>query len=198
MSYRKIGIMGGTFDPIHNAHLQLAQEALESQDLNQVIFIPAGQPNFKQNRNILEKDTRKLLVELGIQDNDQFIIDDFELRKDSLSYTIDTIEYLQRKYPKDELFFILGEDALLELPKWHRSSELKNKISFLVAKRSLDGFSKDLDRLRKLGYNIIEFPFYYLEISSTMIREKRRNNREIRYLVPQKVGEFIKERKLYR
>jgi len=198
-----IGIFGGTFNPIHIGHLIPAQEIVFRKKLQKLIFVPNSNPPHKKNEKLLEADLRYKMVELAIEDTGYFAIDNIELKRPGYSYTIDTMNHYVEKYKNSNLFFIIGADSLFEIHLWKDADILLSSFSILVAKRT--GFELSPEILEKLPFgrpviekiktNIVETPF--IDVSSSAIREKRKRNESIKYLVPDKVYDFIIRNNLY-
>lgn len=197
---KKIGIMGGTFDPIHIGHLAIAQEALEYKNLDKVLFIPTGNPPHKTNKEKTKAEIRLEMVKIGIEDNEFFEIDDYEVRREEPSYSAMTMQYLKDKYPKTELYFIMGEDSLLDIESWYRYEDFLNCVTVLVAKRQ-EQCNKDLENkvndLISKGYKVEIVPSHYLEISATNIRKKLKNGENPKYYLKQEVYNYIIKEGLY-
>ncbi len=198
----RIGIMGGTFDPVHYGHLVAAEVARAELDLDKVIFIPAGRPPHKQQQIITGSEHRYLMTVLATSSNPNFEVSRIEVDKDELAYTIDTVKDMRRTYGEDAtIYFITGADAVLELLTWYKIQELLTLCRFIAVTRP--GFDKrDLEQ--KIGeiaskYNgeiiCIEVPL--LAISSTDIRERSRSGKPIKYLLPEAVEEYIEKNGLY-
>lgn len=202
MSKNKIGIMGGTFDPIHIGHLIIAEEAREHLNLKEVIFIPTGKPPHKKSTNITNSFHRYNMTELAIKNNRFFSISSIEIEKSGTTYTIDTIKELEMEYKNTEFYFIIGSDSVMNIHTWKDYKTLLNICNFIVAKRV--GISnRDVeDRIRefnrKFGNIIYEVPIPYIDISSTEIRTKVMKNKTIKYYVPIEVEDYIMKNKLYR
>lgn len=188
---KRIGILGGTFDPIHYGHLIIAEKGREEYELDIVFFIPTGIPPHKKKVYASPED-RKNMVEIAIKDNQFFKVLDIELKKERKCYTYETIMELKKIYPKNEFFLILGEDSFYDLPNWYKFDLLIKEVVFLVAKRN-EG--KDLNVNFEVKYKIIHAP--YLEISSTYIRNCIFENKSVKYLLPDLVIEYIKKKGLY-
>jgi nicotinate-nucleotide adenylyltransferase len=189
----KIGVLGGTFDPIHNAHLLLAEQAREQLDLNKVLLIPAGDPWRKAFRQVVAAAHRLAMTQLAVKDDPGFVVDDCEVSRDGPTYTADTLRELHRLHAKDELFLLLGEDALADLPFWREPEAIAEEANIVVAPRGgvvLPALPFDADRVIR-----IKMPF--MEISSTDIRERAKAGRSLRYLVPDAVAAYIRDHKLY-
>ncbi len=197
----RLGIMGGTFDPIHMGHLATAEAVWDAFGLDEVIFIPSAHPPHKQERKIIDPMHRLRMTELAIRGNPHFRISDLELRREGPSYTLDTVTALQASFGKDaELYVITGADAMNELFSWYHVKELLGKCHFIAATRQ--GTELDTAALREhfgaLGESHIhQLDTPALEISSTDIRRRLRRGRTIRYLVPPQVEEYIEKEGLY-
>lgn len=199
----RIGIMGGTFDPIHYGHLVAAEVARAEFGLNKVIFVPAGNPPHKQSQIITNSEHRYLMTVHATASNPNFEVSRIEVDKDELSYTIDTVKDFRRIYGEDSsIYFITGADAVLELLTWHKIQELLTLCRFIAVTRP--GFDKQ-ELEQKIGeisskYNgeitCIEVPL--LAISSTDIRERIRSGKPIKYLLPEAVEEYIDKNGLYK
>jgi nicotinate-nucleotide adenylyltransferase len=183
---RKIGIYGGTFDPIHHAHLILAREALELLHLEKIIFIPAAVSPFK-GIPTASAEIRLSMLKAAIKGEDRFSVDDCELRRDPPSYTIDTVKEIRQREEKARIYCLIGSDNLAGLRKWHRFNELEKVVQFIV-----------LDRTG--GQIKHSFPVIgrKLDISATDIRKRVALGLSIRYLVPPAVEKIIGQGKLYR
>ncbi len=204
---QSLGVMGGTFDPIHYGHLVTAEEALVQFQLDKVMFIPAGHTPHKDNREVLAAEERYLLTVIATASNPNFDVSRIEIDRKGLSYTIDTLRELRRIYGEDvQLFFITGADAILEILTWKDNEELYALCSFIAATRpgySLDKF-KELHLLpenrrpsnRKPRIFFMEIPA--LAISSTDIRKRIREDRPIQYLVPEGVANYIRKSDFYK
>lgn len=201
-SKHKIGIMGGTFDPIHYGHLFIAETALDKLNLDKIIFIPTGIPPHKKRSLITDSFKRVDMVKLATKKNSNFEVSNIEVNKEKTSYTIDTIKDLKNYYNnKVDIFFITGDDAFVNIETWKRYDELLKSTNFIVMTRSINN-SKLLDEkieLYRTKYNAnvtkVEIPI--LEISSTDVRERIKKNNSIKYLLPEEVEKYIFENKLY-
>ncbi len=187
----KIGILGGTFNPVHIGHLILAEEAREKLALDKVVFVPAYFPPHKDNLDIAPASDRFNMISLAIRGNKYFSVSDIEIKRDGRSYTIDTVKMFKNKFPKDELFFITGSDLLKYLDEWKDFSEIIKMVKFVVATRP--------------GYLLENIPSYIqtvairaVDVSAFEIRQCIKNNMSFRYLVPETVCLYIQRKKLYR
>lgn len=192
--------MGGTFDPIHNGHLIIAENSRVEFKLDEIIFIPAGKPAHKIGREIESNRARYQMVLLAIGSNPYFSLSSMELEKQGTSYTIETIKSLQKANKNTDYYFIMGEDSLYQLHKWKAYKELLTLCKFIVAKRLglADRLKERLEVLNKLANNsiyLLEAPL--VDISSTTIRERINENRSIKYLLPGPVEEYIRRHGLY-
>jgi len=195
----KIGILGGTFDPIHIGHLVVAEEARIKVGLNEVLFVPAGQPLLKPDRNITPADHRVEMVRRAIADNPHFKLCTLEIERPGPSYTVDTLMMLREQLGSEvSLLFILGRDTLAELPSWKEPQKLVQLCRMVVAPRL---GSKDLQHLETeipgLLDKVIQLDMPVIGISSSGIRQRIAQGLSIRYLVPTEVENYIAEQKIY-
>ena len=194
-----IGILGGTFDPIHIGHLVVAEEARIKVGFDEVLFVPAGQPLLKPNRNITQAGHRVEMVRRAITDNPHFKLCTLEIERPGPSYTVDTLTMLREQMgSKAGLFFILGRDTLAELPSWKEPKKLAQLCSVVVAPRL---GAKDLKHLETeipgLLDKVIQLDMPVIGISSSGVRQRIAQGLPIRYLVPTAVQEYIAEQKIY-
>lgn len=197
MKSRRVGLMGGTFDPIHLGHLVAAERALEAGALDEVRFMPAFRPPHKTVLPSAPPEHRRAMVELAIAGNDKFMLEPIELARGGLSYAADTAAALAAREPDAEWFWIVGGDMALYLPKWNRIRELAELVRFLAMTRP--GYPVDPNQLPEWLRDKVETAeMPALEISSTDIRERLAAGRSIRYVVPDAVVRYIEEKGLYR
>lgn len=189
---KRIGIFGGTFDPIHIGHLITTQFVFEQRKLDKIIFIPCFISPHKTNQNSSNPVHRLNMLTLAIENIPYFEINDYEIRKGTISYTYDTIVELKKSYNYIEL--IIGYDNLIVFDKWHKPDEILDLAKLVVMKRSID---KDVEQKNKYFDKAIILNTPTIEISSTDIRERVKNNLSIDFLVPPKVKEYIMKNKLY-
>lgn len=198
---RRIGVFGGSFNPIHIGHLVIAEAAWQEFALEHVLFIPTADTPNKAMHHI-DKYTRYRMVELAVADNPHFIISPIELERKGPSYTVDTIRLLKADAPADtEFYFIAGTDAVADLPTWKYNRELLASCHFICASRP-----GDVEKVRRsvryfgaLGRQKIHFlRTPELEISSTILRGLIRADRSVRYLIPEPVLAYIQEKQLYK
>ncbi len=211
----RIGVLGGTFNPIHIAHLRIAEEVRESFDLGKVVFVPSATPPHKPLAGDLPFASRYQMVKLAIAGTPAFAVSDIEGKRGGKSYSIDTINRLRADYPDDEFFFIVGSDSFLDIGTWRKYAHIFSLCNIVVVERPdavVASISSSLppDILHDFGYFDAEkrlahksgYSVYYtkgvpLEISSTSVRRLARLGRSIRFLVPEAVENYIKEHKLY-
>lgn len=201
--HEKIGILGGTFDPIHLGHLILAQEAAETYDLARVIFIPCNQPPHKEDRKITAGKHRYAMVEKAVEGNIAFEISDIEIQRNSVSYAIDTLRELKKRYAKAELFFIIGADTLPELHLWKEINKVLKLCRFITFGRPgyVEHLKADCIRLDPPWPEQLlaaTHPGRMIDISSSDIRYRIAEGLSIRYLVPPEVEMYIAEHNLFR
>lgn len=197
----RLGIMGGTFDPIHYGHLVAAEMARSKFDLSKVLFIPSGTPPHKDRSDISASGLRFEMIERAIKDNPAFDISALELERKGSSYTVDTLRVLTRTWPEYELYFITGSDALREIFSWREAEEILMMTQFIGAARPGFDASDFLHQVQQehpetMGrIHYLEVPA--LAISSTDIRARVKRGQPIRYLLPEPVRHFIQQRGLY-
>ncbi len=202
MDCRKIGILGGTFDPIHNAHLLLGEAAREQFGLDRIIFIPNNLAHYVNRSDVSSGDIRYQMVKMAISDNPYFTCSRLEIDKPEGSYTIDTINDLKLMYPGDELYLILGGDSVIGIDSWYKADELLKSCIILTAVRANDDLAaldtKRRELAEKYGADIRLLNFNRNDISSTEIRQRVKTGRSVRYLMPDSCIEFMCIKGLYR
>jgi len=198
----KIGILGGTFDPIHYGHLLLAENAKESFELDKVIFIPAGDPYFKSSQPITCDEYRGEMTKLAIQGNEKFDFSDIELRREGDTYTVDTLRRLKEENPEAQFFFIVGSDTFFQMERWYKPDEIFKMATIVVAARNAVGEDvRSHAEYINEKYEGADVRFQItvnVDISSTLIRKLVSMDRSVKYLLPDAVVDFIKEKNLYR
>lgn len=199
----KIGIMGGTFDPIHLGHLAMAESAREFFELDKILFIPSANPPHKVEQDVTPAVHRVMMTFLATKSNEKFEVSQAEILRGGISYTIDTMKELHEKFGEEtELFFIIGADSLKDLPTWHKARELVKKCHFIAAGRpgTEINFSELEEFFGEINFNrhIHKLVTPGLEISSTDIRERVKAGHSIKYLVPEVVEEYILKEQLYK
>lgn len=197
----KLGVMGGTFDPIHFGHLAMAESAREAFKLDEILFVPSARPPHKVGRQIAGEPHRLMMTFLATKSNSKFNVSPMEMLREGFSYTLDTVEELHRKFGDNtELFFIIGSDSMADLYKWHKAHELIHKANFLFAARP--GINLDFnDIINTFGEDAVnhihQFSTPALEISSSDIRERVKLGKSIKYLTPEVVENYIYKERLY-
>lgn len=199
---KKIGIMGGTFDPIHVGHLILGETAYEQHQLDQVWFMPSGNPPHKRNRAGRAFDEQRVaMVNMAIAGNSHFALSLEDMQPDGYSYTYLLLERLIAKNPDTDFYFIIGGDSLFDFETWREPAKICQTATLLVAGRnqvSKQQFNDQMDYLaRKYNGTFLPLDVPNLDISSNMLRQWTLEGKSIRYYVPDSVGEYIKEQQLY-
>ncbi len=199
----KVGIMGGTFNPIHEGHLMIARAAMKSARLDQVIFLPSGQPPHKQNILLASAINRLNMTILAVHGQRGFVVSDMEVLREGTTYTVDTVREMRRLYPDVELYYIIGGDTLFQLPTWRtpeQIAQLLNGGMIVVPRPGADKeeLEQEAAKLREvLGFNAIIAEDGGPEISSTEIRERLMNGESTAGMVPQAVADYITQHGLY-
>ena len=187
--------MGGTFDPIHNGHLVVGSEVAHLYSLDEVAFVPTGQPWQKTHREVSEAEDRYLMAVLATTSNPQFTVSRIDVDRDGPTYTRDTLRQLRADNPEAELFFITGADALAQILGWHAAEELFDLAHFIGVTRP--GYTLELDtRFPEGSVSLLEVPA--LAISSSDVRARVHRGAPVWYLVPDGVVRYIDKRRLYR
>lgn len=198
---KKIGVLGGTFNPIHMGHLILAESAYEEFELDEILFVPTGITNLKDPSVILDKKTRITLTGEAIGESNHFALSTIETDRPGTSYTYETLELLNKEYPNSEFYLIIGADSLFQIEQWKRPADIMKNAVILAAKRKGSTTQELLDKIEeiKVKYNadIRLLPCTYIDISSTEIRDRIKAGKSIRYLVPQVTEKYIKKHHLY-
>lgn len=196
----RLGIMGGTFDPIHYGHLVTAEQAREALKLDLVLFMPAGRPAFKQDKHVTDAEDRYAMTLLATAANPAFDASRFEIDRGGVTYTIDTLRALRSHYPDNvKLFFITGADAIMDLLTWHDAEQMAVLATFIAATRPGYDIRQARDRVdaspAPFDVRYIEIPA--LAISSTNIRERVSRGNSVRYLTSESVIGYIRKNGLY-
>jgi nicotinate-nucleotide adenylyltransferase len=200
---RRIGILGGTFDPIHLGHLILAEKAKDKCGLDEVWFMPAKTPPHKLGKRVSEFSDRKAMIDLAIKEYKYFYCSDFENTLEGNSYTYNTLERLQSEYIDDEFYFIMGADSFYEIESWRNPDIILRIVKLIVASRDYSNENLTLKKhfeYLKSKYEIKGIYFLDtmdIDISSTKIRELLKLGDDIKNYVPESVCRYIKEKKVY-
>lgn len=198
---KQICLIGGTFDPIHYGHLVVAEEVRQKFGIQKVIFIPAARPPHKMGKEISEPHHRVNMTRLATASNRYFEVSTIEIERQGLSYTIDTVQEIKSIYKIETVYFITGADAVLEILNWKEAEKLLNMCTFIAATRPGYNLNNLKETLKSLPGEIfkktlpLEVPA--LSISSSDIRQRVREGRSIKYLLPEPVEQYIKENKIY-
>ncbi len=187
----RIGILGGSFNPIHFGHLLMAQSALEVLKLDKVFFVPAHCSPFKTQRALPPDQDRLAMVKEAIKGNKSFALYDGEIKRGGVSYTIDTLRELKKKYPEAEFYLLIGGDSLRTFQRWREPKEILKIAKLVVLNRP--GFDKDVTR--HIKHVTVDMPA--VDISSTDMRERLKNKKSIWYLTSKSVIRYINRHKLY-
>lgn len=199
VTYR-MGIMGGTFDPIHNGHLVAAEQAFDDLELDVVVFMPAGSPAFKQEKQVTSGEDRYAMTLLATADNPHFLASRFEVDRQGITYTAETLELLRAHYPSNvEFYFITGADAIAEIVSWRDAEKIAHLAHVVGATRPGYDLAHARQAIRACPY---DFDVTYLEvpalaISSSYLRERVVGGQSLRYLTPDQVTGYIHKHHLY-
>lgn len=185
---KKIGLFGGTFDPIHKAHIEIAEKALEVLSLDKVIFVVAGEPPHKSGDYRIDALHRLNMVNLATADNSKFEVSDYEIIKQGKSYSYQTAGYFKRNNPDTKMYFLIGDDAYRELSTWKHPEKLSALVTFAVFTRGSG----------EVTGNFIKIDIEPIKISSTQIRERLLKGEDVSDLLPESVINYIKENNLYK
>ena len=191
---KRIGVMGGTFDPIHHGHLVAASEVSDRFGLDEVLFVPTGEPWQKTSRTVSSAEDRYLMTVVATASNPRFSVDRVDIDRSGATYTVDTLRELRKRYDGAQLYFITGADALAQILSWHDAEELFELAHFVGVTRP--GYELVDEHLPEGSVSLVEVPA--LSISSTECRERVRDGRPVWYLVPDGVVQYISKRCLYR
>lgn len=199
---KRVGILGGTFNPIHIGHLILAEQALEEYELDEILFIPTGKPYFKSASEVLDKKVRISMTGNAIEDNPNFALSTIETDREGNSYTYETLQILKKDNPDTRYYLILGADTLFQIEQWKHPEIIMSLAGILAAVRD-DKSSEDLkikaDELEAkydTEVHILRMP--HIGVSSSDIRERIRTGKNVRYMLPDKTLEYIEKNGLYR
>ena len=202
LNTERIGVFGGSFDPVHLGHLTIAQDAVEQLELNRLIFVPAAVPPHKQGHTLADGHHRFEMLQLATEGNLSFEISDMELQRGGVSYTFDTIMNIQAEHPGTELFFIVGLDSLVELHLWRNVEQLLEMCTVVPFARGGEDPARVAEQIRlsePWKTNLLErlIRIHEIEISASEIRMRLAEGLSIRYLVPPEVEMYIAEHGLY-
>jgi nicotinate-nucleotide adenylyltransferase len=191
----RIGVFGGTFDPPHIGHLLLAADARDALQLDRLVFVPAGTQPFKAHAPPVASGQDRLeMVRLAVADDANYAVDDAEISRAGLSYTVDTLEHLSERYKHAKLFLLLGEDALSGFPKWRSPQRIRELASLAVMTRA----GAAGEATKEVGEGVLTVSTRRIDVSSTEIRDRLKKGKTIKGFVPEGVERFIDARGLYR
>ncbi|HEU5382427.1 MAG TPA: nicotinate-nucleotide adenylyltransferase [Ktedonobacteraceae bacterium] len=201
---KRIGIIGGTFDPVHYAHLAIAEEVYSALKLARMIFVPAGQPPHKMEERITPVHQRLAMLELALASNSHFALSLVDVQRTGPSYTVDTLRLLHQELgPRTELYFVIGGDSLEDLPSWHEPAGVLAQATIVALMRpgfkEVSGYHEQLEaRLPGIRQRLIILDGPRMDISSTDLRQRVAESRPIRYQTPEAVEDYIRRHGLYR
>ncbi len=201
---RRVGVIGGTFDPIHYGHLVIAEEVYATLDLAEMVFVPAGQPPHKPGRVVTAAQHRLAMLELAIASNPHFTISYIDLERKGPSYTVETLRLLRKQWgAQTAIYFVIGWDSLEELLSWYDPADVLEQLTHLVAVHrpghtEVPGYREQLEKhLPGIGQRLITVPAPQLDISATDLRLRVAEGRPIKYQVPEAVEQYIVQHELY-
>lgn len=186
---KKIGIMGGTFNPPHVGHLLMANEVLQALDLDEVRFMPNAIPPHKEEPNGATGEQRLHMTALAIEDHAKFKLEPYEIQKGGTSYSFETLQVLKEREPDCDFYFIIGGDMVDSLHTWYRIEDLLTLVHFVGVDRPGTEGKSELP--------VIHVAAPIIDVSSTLLRKRLKNNQSVRYLLPQKVEHYIRKEGLY-
>ena len=185
----RVGILGGTFDPIHIGHLIAASSVYEALNLDSVVFIPAGDPWQKRDRDLSTGQQRLEMVKLATENDSRFQVSDLEITRSGPTYAVDTVLEWKRLNPNDELFWIVGSDALSGIPSWHEWEAFVTEVTIVAVNR--------LGKNDSVPFDFVSVDMPEVRISATELRDRFTNGLDTQYLVPKQVSQYISDQGLY-
>lgn len=200
---KRIGIMGGTFDPVHNGHLLLGKQAYEEYGLDEIWYMPSHIPPHKKDRKITASEDRIEMLRLALQDLPYCIVSDFEMKREGNTYTAHTLALLKEAYPEDQFYFIIGADSLFQIERWYHPEKVMALTSLMVSGREYEGAERSFDEQiaylsEKYGAKIYPLHNEEVDIASADIRRRIAEEKDIVKDVPEAVAQYIKEHGLYK
>ncbi len=197
----KIGILGGTFDPVHNGHIYMARHCMDNLSLDKIMFLPNGNPPHKKDRIITDKIHRYNMLRLALLSYEDFFVSDYEIMRQEHSYTVETMRHF-REMADDKYVIIIGADSFYQLDLWYRFRELVCENEFVVLDREYNGYTtleEDIVSFNeKYNAHITLCRMPVIDISSTTVRERLLNNEDVSEIIPHIVSEYIADNNLYR
>ncbi len=195
----KIGIYGGSFNPIHNGHIHLAETAVKDFDLDSVYFVPSKISPHRSSDEYVSENDRLRMIQLATSENSSFYVSDYELKMDRISYSVYTVEYFRERFPLDELFLLVGSDMLLSFDKWYCFEKILSEVTLIVVSRNNednDSLIKKSHELSKYGKVLISSALPEV-VSSTEVRKKICENSDFSCYLDENVVQYIRLKKLY-
>ena len=196
----KIGLFGGSFDPVHNGHINAAVAFAQALDLDKVIIMPAHTPPHKDAPGMASTEDRLAMCRLAFDGDDRFVVSDYETQHDEKSYTISTVKYLREKYPEDEIYLLMGGDMLLYFRRWYRWTSIGRMAVLAGAPRhenEAGAMEAEAETLRSFGFDVRIVPIDVLEMSSTEVRRAVRHEEDTSMMISREVAAYIFEHGLY-
>ena len=196
----RIGLYGGTFDPIHLGHLIVIENAINEMKLDRVVILPSSNPPHKKHKNKTKADIRVEMVAEAIKDNPKIILSTFESSNNAVRYTHDTLEYFTKNLKNHEIFYIMGEDSFMTIDSWRNNKKILGFNIIVFAREGIEKNSplvKKVEKIRKDNHNIYLIDILNINISSTLIRSLSKEDKSLKYLVKDEVEYIIKNRNLY-
>lgn len=201
---KKIGLMGGTFDPIHLGHLMLGRQAYEEYGLDEIWYMPSRIPPHKKDHRITSAEDRCAMVRAAIEPYPQFVLSEFEMKRTGgNTYTADTLRLLKEEYPENEFYFIVGADSIHDIEKWYHPEYVLKMVTFLAADREYQNPVRTLNEQisyleEKYGARILRLHCGMMDVASAEIRECLEKGTPVNHLIPDAVHSYIREHGLYR
>ena len=200
---KRIGIMGGTFDPVHNGHLLLGKQAYEEYGLDEIWYMPSHIPPHKKDRKITESEDRIAMLHLALQDLPFCVVSEFEMKREGNTYTAHTLELLQQEYPDFQFYFIIGADSLFQIESWYHPEKVMALTTLMVSGREYEKAQCTFDEqiaylTEKYQAKILPLHNEEVDIASADIRKCIAENKDITKVVPERVARYIEEHGLYR
>lgn len=189
LNVKRVGLFGGSFDPVHNGHLAVADYLTANDLVDEVVFVPVGLP-WQKAKPVASAADRKSMLELSISETPKFKFSSLEIDRPGVSYTIDTVEELSKKAPQDEIYLVLGADAANSFPTWHRVEELVNRVKLLIIAREQQAVTNLESDFQFVNMSLVD-------VSSSMVRKLVSQGSSISHLVPKEVASYISGHKLY-
>ena len=200
---KRIGIMGGTFDPVHNGHLLLGKQAYEEYGLDEIWYMPSHIPPHKKDRKITESEDRIAMLKLALQDLPYCVVSEFEMKREGNTYTAQTLELLQQEYPDFQFYFIIGADSLFQIETWYHPEKVMALTTLMVSGREYENaqctFEEQIAYLtEKYGAKILPLHNEEVDIASAEIRKRISEGKDISQIIPSEVASYIQVHGLYR